>query len=283
VAFQRGNDPQGEAYLQEGLDLARQAGYREGSIAPLIGLGDLACERGDYDQAEGYWQEALDLARQIEHREHISMALLNLGWVTSERGDYDQAEGYLQQALDLARQIGYHWLMSVVFYEYGEFHLKQQQFEAARAAFREARDIAREGNPEYIGLACYGLARVAAAQGNLDEARRQGQESLTILEAIGHYKAAEVRQWLNSGPASVSRVGQPTAHEKIARTYPAGLTAREVEVLRLVAHGLTDAQVAEQLVVSPRTVNWHLTLIYSKLGVSSRSAATRYAIAQHLV
>jgi len=41
--------------------------------------------------------------------------------------------------------------------------------------------------------------------------------------------------------------------------------------------------VAEQLVISPRTVNWHLTSIYSKLGVSSRAAATRFAIEQHLV
>ena len=65
--------------------------------------------------------------------------------------------------------------------------------------------------------------------------------------------------------------------------YPAGLTAREMEVLRLVAQGLTDAQVAEHLVISRRTVNWHLTSIYSKLQVSSRSAATRYAIEQKLV
>ena len=70
---------------------------------------------------------------------------------------------------------------------------------------------------------------------------------------------------------------------KACPTYPAGLTAREMEILRLVVQGLTDAQVAEQLVISPRTVNWHLTSIYSKLGVSSRSAATRYAIEQHVV
>jgi DNA-binding CsgD family transcriptional regulator len=68
-----------------------------------------------------------------------------------------------------------------------------------------------------------------------------------------------------------------------APSYPAGLTAREVEILRLVAQGLTDAQVAEQLVISPRTVNWHLTSIYSKLGVPSRSAATRFAIEHHLL
>ena len=63
----------------------------------------------------------------------------------------------------------------------------------------------------------------------------------------------------------------------------AGLSAREVDVLRLVAQGLTDAQVAEQLVISPRTVNWHLSVIYSKLGVSSRTAATRFALAHKLV
>jgi DNA-binding NarL/FixJ family response regulator len=60
------------------------------------------------------------------------------------------------------------------------------------------------------------------------------------------------------------------------------LTAREVEVLRLVAAGLTDAHIAQQLVISPRTVNVHLTSIYSKLSVSSRVAATRYAIEHHL-
>jgi DNA-binding NarL/FixJ family response regulator len=66
-------------------------------------------------------------------------------------------------------------------------------------------------------------------------------------------------------------------------TYPDDLTAREVEVLRLVALGLTNEQVAEQLVISPRTVNSHLTSIYSKIRVSSRSAATRYAIEHNFV
>jgi DNA-binding NarL/FixJ family response regulator len=56
------------------------------------------------------------------------------------------------------------------------------------------------------------------------------------------------------------------------------LTAREVEVLRLVAQGLTDAQTAERLVVSPWTVKAHLSSIYGKLEVHSRAAATRYAL-----
>jgi DNA-binding NarL/FixJ family response regulator len=56
-----------------------------------------------------------------------------------------------------------------------------------------------------------------------------------------------------------------------------------VEVLRLVAQGLSNGQVAEQLVISHRTVNTHLTSIYSKIQVASRAAATRYAMEHHLV
>ncbi len=67
-----------------------------------------------------------------------------------------------------------------------------------------------------------------------------------------------------------------------ARAPHGDLTARELEVLRLVATGLTNAQVAERLTVTPRTVNAHLTSIYSKLGVIGRSRAIRYAIEHQL-
>jgi DNA-binding CsgD family transcriptional regulator len=78
-------------------------------------------------------------------------------------------------------------------------------------------------------------------------------------------------------------VGQPaTTTTKTPAIYLAGLTARGVEVLRLAGQGASDAQVAETLTISPRTGNWHLTSIDSKIGVSSRSAATRYAFKHHL-
>jgi DNA-binding NarL/FixJ family response regulator len=65
--------------------------------------------------------------------------------------------------------------------------------------------------------------------------------------------------------------------------YPNHLTPREVEVLRLVAQGLTNAQIARQLVVSLHTVNNHVRSILSKLGTPSRSAATRFAVEHQLV
>ena len=65
---------------------------------------------------------------------------------------------------------------------------------------------------------------------------------------------------------------------KNASDLPAGLTAREAEVLRLVAQGWTSRQVATHLSLSPRTINQHLRSIYNKLGVSSRAAANHFAV-----
>jgi DNA-binding NarL/FixJ family response regulator len=64
---------------------------------------------------------------------------------------------------------------------------------------------------------------------------------------------------------------------------PAGLTPREMDVLVLLAQGLTSAQIAHLLIIGVVTVNFHVRSIYSKLGVTSRSAATRYAMEHHLV
>jgi len=64
---------------------------------------------------------------------------------------------------------------------------------------------------------------------------------------------------------------------------PTGLTIREMEVLRLLVQGLTSAQIAKGLVIGLVTVNSHVRSIYSKLGGSSRAAATRYALEHHLL
>jgi DNA-binding NarL/FixJ family response regulator len=61
------------------------------------------------------------------------------------------------------------------------------------------------------------------------------------------------------------------------------LTAREMDVLRLLVHGLTSAQIAERLTIGLVTVNSHVRSIYSKLGITSRAAATRYALEHKLV
>jgi len=94
----------------------------------------------------------------------------------------------------------------------------------------------------------------AAVRKQVDAGRFDREVVRAVLDAAGHHESGSVG------------------------TLPAGLTRREVEVLRLVAEGLTDVDVAARLFLSPRTVSGHLRSIYAKLGVSSRSAATRLAL-----
>ena len=134
---------------------------------------------------------------------------------------------------------------------------------AAALAFLEARGVVtykadRDATEQYI----------AAARDRLGQARFTNVWEVGRLLPFEHAlaKAAEALTLLVE-----------------AGGFPGGLTEREVAVLRLVARGLTNAQVAERLVISPRTVNTHLNRIYAKLGVSSRSAATRFAVEHGLI
>ena len=65
--------------------------------------------------------------------------------------------------------------------------------------------------------------------------------------------------------------------------FPSGLSAREVEVLKLVAQGMTNAQIARELYISPRTVNAHLGSVYHKIGSSTRAEAARFASEHNLL
>jgi DNA-binding NarL/FixJ family response regulator len=96
--------------------------------------------------------------------------------------------------------------------------------------------------------------------------------SPTIARRLADYFAAPA-EGSGTPPEQAYREQQKTPISE----YPAGLTAREVEVLKRAARGLTNAQIAQELFLSPRTVNAHLNSIYHKLGVSSRTAATRFA------
>ena len=138
------------------------------------------------------------LARQIGHREWISVLLHNLGETTRKQGNYSQSELYLQEGLTLARQLGIPQITANTLYEYGNLCLDRQQPETAESTFHEMLTVIPEGSQDLIALAQYGLARSVSAQGNIDEARRLGEASLTALDVMGHRKADEVSAWLNS-------------------------------------------------------------------------------------
>ena len=98
---------------------------------------------------------------------------------------------------------------------------------------------------------------------------------MTLAHLLDPLKETSLPQQFSTGLSNLQPV-QPGGS-------PVNLTRREREVLHQVVQGLTNAQIAEQLVITYRTVNWYLTMIYNKLGVSSRVAATQYAREYHLV
>jgi ATP/maltotriose-dependent transcriptional regulator MalT len=110
------------------------------------------------------------------------------------------------------------------------------------------------------------IARALAAVGDAGSSRRELEAARSTFRRLG------------AGPAAdeVSRLLAPA-------TLPAGLTARELEVLRLVASGRSNAQIADALVLSEKTVARHLSNIFGKLEVGSRTAAAAYAFERRLL
>jgi DNA-binding NarL/FixJ family response regulator len=108
--------------------------------------------------------------------------------------------------------------------------------------------------------------------GHVFQTERDEGRALTLEQALALLEP--VAKALPSSPIFTPILSPPSPNE---------LTAREVEVLRLVAQGLSDRAVAQRLVISPRTVQGHVRSIFNKLNVTSRAAATRYAIEHQLV
>lgn len=116
------------------------------------------------------------------------------------------------------------------------------------------------------------LAEHALATGKLEAAREAIAEVRRICEPLGAQPTLALADDLESRlPAGRTR------------SAAGGLSPRELEILRLVAQGMSNIEVAEQLFISPRTVGRHLQSIYGKLGVNSRTAATAYAFEQGIV
>jgi DNA-binding CsgD family transcriptional regulator len=134
-----------------------------------------------------------------------------------------------------------------------------------------------------LAEACAAPYELALTLLTLAEAKRAGgqdEETRLLLD-----KARGILTPLRAEPA-LARHDALAASLAAPQSRPAplgDLTPREVEVLRLVAEGLTDAEVAGRLYISPRTVSQHLRSVYGKLDVSSRAAATRFAVENRLV
>src|SRR5690606_10674275 len=104
-----------------------------------------------------------------------------------------------------------------------------------------------------------------------EEALREALDRLESLKARG--VADLVRRRLRA----IGATAVPTGPRRMTREHPAGLTRREADVLDLVRAGLTNAQIAERLFISAKTVDHHVSAVLGKLGVSTRGAAAAAA------
>jgi DNA-binding CsgD family transcriptional regulator len=155
----------------------------------------------------------------------------------------------------------------------GELMLDQGKLEDAGNELSISADIAAACNAPYErALSEFGLAR-ARWHASPDAALALARGARSVCADLG---AEPVLRRID---AFLQDDGPAVADASL----PAGLTHRELDVLRLVAEGLTDAEIGTLLFISPRTVSQHLRSTYGKLGVHSRAAATRFAIERQIV
>jgi DNA-binding CsgD family transcriptional regulator/tetratricopeptide (TPR) repeat protein len=306
---------------EESLAFFREAGDKTAMSATLGLLSEvLFYSQGDAAKAQVLAEESLALSREIGYKGDVGRALSFLGQLFDYQGNIGMARLRLEESLALWNESGDKEGMGDAIARLARVEAHEGNRAAARALYEQSLAFTRESYHSEIASCLEGLAGVVAAQGELAWAGQLWGVAESLREAKGvpmlPVYRAEYEQGVSSARetlgeqtfaaawgqgrtmtpqealATQGRVVLPqpipieplsTFPAKSGATYPDGLTAREVDVLRLVAQGLTDAHIAEQLIISPRTVNTHLTSIYSKIQVSSRSGATRYAMKHHLV
>ena len=197
------------------------------------------------------------------------------------RGDKERAKTWHEENLRLSQKLG-NKLMATESLEglacavgaKGEAERATKLFGAAQA-LREAVGYAQPPSERAVQE-----PYLAAARSRLEEtweaALAEGR-AMELEEAVEYALSEEEPSLITSSAAPTEQLSAPVSE------HPAGLTPREVEVLGLVATGMTNVEVAQRLFLSPRTIQRHLNSIYHKIGVSSRAAATRFALENGLL
>jgi DNA-binding CsgD family transcriptional regulator/tetratricopeptide (TPR) repeat protein len=319
VSRMRRDYTKARAMCEEALAIHRELDDRWGIAQSLFLLGAVAAYQGDHVAARPPLEESVALFQETGDREGLADALGVLGMTALSRGDLAAARSLAGESRTIFESIGDRRGVAKTLTVMGDIFLEEGELEAARARHEEGLEILRDLDDRWGMAWCLeGLAGVTASQGQPARAARIFGAAEALREAIEGPRPP-VRQAIYKREVAAARAGlddkafaaawaegramapeqalateeqtsasglpdEPPELTRLASTptYPAGLTSREVEVLRLVAQGLTNAQVGEGLFISPRTVDTHLTSIYQKLGVSSRSAATRYAVDHNL-
>jgi predicted ATPase/DNA-binding CsgD family transcriptional regulator len=308
----QGSSRDAVAHLEEGLIESRNQGDAFSVAHALIGLGALAIARGEHGLGTALLDECLIAARAIPEQRLAEImagrALINLAVIPRTQNNHILAVERLEAALRLVRGAGYAAATILALGDLGDLARDQGDHVHALERYREALVLGRE-NPRtrVMGDVIEGVGIVASEVGQAERGATLLGAAEAMRERIGlRYRveenqvaldqaAANIRTSLGEQPFAVawSAGRNLTPDQAVAAaldpflplmsTSGIALTPREIEILGLLAAGLTDPAIAAALFISVRTVENHVARIFAKLGVRTRTAAATAAIASGLV
>jgi predicted ATPase/DNA-binding CsgD family transcriptional regulator len=277
IAQKQGKDTTARPLITESLSMLRVLGNKRALSGGLHVLGILAQRQGDYETAHKLYQESLALYKETGEKAGIASLLNNQALLANELGDSASAIALCHQSLELVWEledregiIECFENLALITGPLGNPELGARLLSASEAL----REIGvRPRTP--VGQSDY-EHKVASVRTLLDKEsfERVWAEGRTLSLDEAYKLAVQVRPGLGE-TVKTSMQG--------VEVQPNDLTGREVELLRLVAAGLRNKEIAGQLTLSKSTVETHLHSIYSKLGVTSRAAAARFAVEHNLL
>jgi non-specific serine/threonine protein kinase len=262
-----------ESLLREALAIFDRLGDAVGIAQLTANLGELAEVTGRHDLAVEQLGAALTMWRALDDRVGAARAQVFLGQALLARDDATRAEVVLRDAIVAIRAIGYEQLLPAALRAVAQLAARRGAY-AAAARWCGAEDGVREAlGMELPAARRAGYERtIAAARESLGEAAFAAARASGRADPEGVIAAL-----IDGGDAAGAAARTDVASGEIGR-----LTARERDVLRLVAEGRTDREIAGALFVTRRTVSKHVSTILNKLGVATRAAAAAIAAREGL-
>ena len=260
---------QAEVHRLQGRFSAAEEAYRDASrcgCEPQPGLALLRLAQGNNDAAAAAIRRAVSETTEPLKRARLLPAYVEIMLAV---GDVQEALSACRELEEISARYESGMLSAMSAHAEGAVDLAEGDSRAALLALRHAWQMWQELEVPYeaarvrvlLGLAC----------------RTLGDDDTAALELEA---ARDVFEQLGAAP-DLARADSLT--RRAASVDARGLTPRELQVLRLLAAGRTNKAIAAELVLSERTVDRHVSNIFTKLGVSSRTAATAYAYKQQLV
>jgi DNA-binding NarL/FixJ family response regulator len=265
AAGQRGDLREAQRLAEAALAVMRDIDQQWGAARTLLGLADLARLTGDPGAAQQRYAEALAILREVNARPEIARCLTGLGRIAMDQGEIMLARQYLTESTGMSRSMGNRIGMIRGLEAFAALAAKEHrpdravQLAAAAAALREAAHLPPRSAAR--------TERMLAAAATL------GPEAIARLWAEGSALEASsaVELALAVPPAAGDR------HAAAGATAPGGLTPRERQIVALIARGLSNKAIAQELVISPATAARHVANIFLKLDFNSRAQVAAWA------